>query len=338
MSDALLPALVGLFAAGIGLSFLVADWASPSSRALALALGGLGAIYVSSPVRESGSAVGVFLSWALAALEALTFVAFCEWFRRIARTATTGAGTGETPLRVGQALGALHGLAGLLAPPLRERFAGGGWSLGVVTDLSFWAFLGPIAAATVAAGIGVARVVSSGIDEAERVRIRATGFASPFLASGFPMQPPWEYVTTAIGELVFLAGSMRYYVMQGAQAEFAFSRRRWRAWCGSVAWLRSAAARASSSRLSPATCGASQRSRSALIPRRCSGWSTSSTKPSERPPPSTAERSRTSPVTAFFCSSARRSRSRTTPDAPSPSRRESASAPARWWRASQGSG
>jgi adenylate cyclase len=223
-TDALPAVLVGLFAIGISLSFWIADRESPSTRAFALFLALIGFTFASTPIRGPGieSQPGIW-DRLTGVLEATTLAAACEWLLRVARTISPrdrGARRSVVLLRAAQAFAMLYGLEALLFLDERRRYSRGGWGWDVLLDPTFLLVFGPILIGFVLAVAGAIVVGRSDIDGAERVRLRAAGFAAPFLFSGLPMRPPLEYVTTAIGELIFLGGAIRYHVIQGQRGQF----------------------------------------------------------------------------------------------------------------------
>jgi class 3 adenylate cyclase len=58
------------------------------------------------------------------------------------------------------------------------------------------------------------------IDPAERLRLIAVAFATPFWCAGMVLPAAWKPVSFAIGEVVFLAGAIRYHVLQGQRGQF----------------------------------------------------------------------------------------------------------------------
>ncbi|MBM4265622.1 MAG: adenylate/guanylate cyclase domain-containing protein [Deltaproteobacteria bacterium] len=224
MSAALPPILVGLFGAGIALSFYLADRDSPSTRAFALALGMLAITVGSTPMRGVGITEAPEI-WdrVTALLETAILAAGCEWLYRIAQTiapSSPGRSRSSRLLRAAQACAAVYGLGGVLFLEARLRYSGGAWTAAAVLDPTFWLLFGPSLLALVLLGSGAWVVARSDVDAAERLRLRAAVAATPFLFSGVPMQPPWEYPTTAIGEILFLGGSVQYYVIQGRRGQF----------------------------------------------------------------------------------------------------------------------
>jgi class 3 adenylate cyclase len=224
MSGDLPAVLVGLFAAGIGLSFLLADPESSSTRFFALFLGLMAVTFASTPIRGPGLVTHpAFWEPLTGLLEATTLAAGCEWLYRVKKTVAPsgrGSSTSGVLLRTAQVLCAVYGLGAVLFFTARQRYSRGGWGLDVWLDPVFLSLFGPSLLAFAFALAGGIIVLLSDIDAAERVRLRAAGIAVPFLYSGLPMQPPWEYVTTALGEVILLGGAVRYHVMQGQRGQF----------------------------------------------------------------------------------------------------------------------
>jgi adenylate cyclase len=224
MGDQLSAILVGIFAAGIGFSFLLADPDSPSTRYFALFLGLMAVTFASTPIRGPGLVTApAFWEPVTGLLEATTLAAGCEWLFRVKKTVAPsgrGAASSGVLLRLAQVLCVVYGLGAVLFFTARQRYSRGGWGLDVWLDPVFLLLFGPSLLAFALGLAGGLVVLASDIDAAERVRLRAAGIAVPFLYSGLPMQPPWEYLTTALGEVLLLAGAVRYYVIQGRRGQF----------------------------------------------------------------------------------------------------------------------
>jgi class 3 adenylate cyclase len=85
----------------------------------------------------------------------------------------------------------------------------------------FYIFAAPFFLSLVLGLVGVTvPLFRSQIDPSERVRLRALGAAAPFLAAATLVPMIWKPATIAIGETVFLAGAIRYHVLQGRRGEF----------------------------------------------------------------------------------------------------------------------
>ncbi len=213
--------VVGLVAFGMAVAFVSADPQSPTSRALACFFSFAGVINVLSvAVRSGWLAFDPRIAGRLFALASTaTFVAAFEWLLRVRRTATADGGhslTGARLLRIAQGLAVFHGLLAMARPDLRE-----GVFIGVqLSRPTYYLFAVPLYLSLALAGVSIAQLLRADPDHAERVRLRALVFATPFLLSGLFASPAVQPVTTAIGLLIFLVGAVRYHVLQGQRGQF----------------------------------------------------------------------------------------------------------------------
>jgi adenylate cyclase len=214
--------IVAVFAIGMALSFIVADPNSPTSRAIASALGFIGlTMLVNIPI-EAGLVdqrwwpvvPGIF-----SLLEAAIVIAAEEWILRIGRTETgheARSVTSQKLLRSGQAFAAIYGLAGVALPDARFRV----WQAALVHRPVFYVFAVPLFLSVAFATVGLVRIVRSEIDPSERVRLNALAAATPFLGASIVLPSILKPATIALGETVFLSGAIRYHVMQGRRGQF----------------------------------------------------------------------------------------------------------------------
>jgi len=221
--------VVSLFMAGMALAFVVADPRSPSSRALASSLG-LGAMALSLNVlgKAGFSSENVRLgSRAFGVLEAGALGSGYEWLLRVRRTAGASSKGGNF-LRIAQGLVILYGLLSLLAPEIRSYdFLGlqegsmeAHWRSELLGRPGFYLFAVPFYGGLILAGISINDLVRSKPDPTELMRLRAMALATPFLLSGMAVGAEIRPVTTTIGAVIFLVGSIRYYVRQGQRGQF----------------------------------------------------------------------------------------------------------------------
>ena len=217
--------LTALFAIGMALSFLLADPRSPTSRALSATLG--------------LASVGMFLNvpyevyvfgrdprvWSrlFATSETAALVAGFEWVLRVRRIGTateTERRRGERLLRVSQGLAILYGVTCLAVPQLRADYFSPSSRPGAVFWPQFYLFAVPLGLALGLAGVAIVQVFRTEPDPSEGLRLNAMALATPFLLTGFFAASRWRPVTTGIGEVVFLAGAIRYHVLQGQRGQF----------------------------------------------------------------------------------------------------------------------
>ncbi|MFI5397184.1 MAG: adenylate/guanylate cyclase domain-containing protein [Candidatus Binatia bacterium] len=213
--------VVGLFAFGMGLSFVGSDPQSPTSRTLAVFLGFVGlALMLTVPVNAGllGSDRRVW-SRLFVLVETGAFVAAFEWLLRIRRTEADDAGRnviGDRLLRTAQGLAGVYGLLGVAFPRLQgQAFEGV-----QLFQPGYYLFAVPIYLAVALSFVSVFQLLRANPDHSERVRLTAFGAATPFLISALFVSDALRPVTTAIGEIIFLAGAVHYHVLQGQRGQF----------------------------------------------------------------------------------------------------------------------
>ncbi|MGH8676220.1 MAG: adenylate/guanylate cyclase domain-containing protein [Burkholderiales bacterium] len=213
---------------GMALAFIIADRASPTSRALSLFLTSVGlAIGVGSQIAHPLHVERGIAAWdgVFAIPEMLAFIFAYEWVLRVRRTVPARHLKTRGPdglLRVAQGLAVFYGIASLAFPKLRsDHFVNAGFSeVFERAEPEFWLFALPL---TMSLALGI----FSGLlmlrrrpDRAEAVRLLAFAIAAPFMASGVVLPPKIAPVATAIGLLIFLVGAVQYHVVQGRRAQF----------------------------------------------------------------------------------------------------------------------
>ena len=220
--------ITALLALGMALAFILADRASPTSRALALFLVSIGlsiavVVLIEGPlVRQRGVPVwgGLF-----ALPEMLAFFFAYEWLLRVRRTVparnlyTAGP---DRLLRIAQLLAVLYWLIALAFPEQRQQnFIGDLLSRsGGLSRAWFWAFATPLALSLLLGAFSGLLLLNRRPDRAETLRMLAFIAASPFMASGLVLPPQTAPLGTAIGLLIFLVGAVQYHVTQGRRAQF----------------------------------------------------------------------------------------------------------------------
>ncbi|TMA91163.1 MAG: adenylate/guanylate cyclase domain-containing protein [Deltaproteobacteria bacterium] len=119
-----------------------------------------------------------------------------------------------------QGLAILYGVTCLAVPQLRADYFSPSARPGAVFCPQFYLFAVPLGLALGLAGVAIVQVFRTEPDPSEGLRLNAMALATPFLLTGFFAASSWRPVTTGIGEVVFLAGAIRYHVLQGQRGQF----------------------------------------------------------------------------------------------------------------------
>lgn len=215
--------IVSLIAGGMGYGVWVTDRASPTSRALALFLVGMGAVILAS---VNVPLTGPLPSWArlLGALDALAFIAGTEWGIRVGQTVASPqlVGAGRRLIRLAQAL--VIGYAAFVAayPDLRAGGLSGSLDLNSQTlpDAGFYLLAAPWLGAILLVMVAGFRVLRERPDKAEAARIVSMLAVMPLFALALALPAELAPLAIAAGEIVFLVGALRYHTMQGARGQF----------------------------------------------------------------------------------------------------------------------
>ncbi len=220
LDNAFLP--VGLMTAGCGLIFLRLDRANATSRPLAYSLLALGVRllltgYDGNFRTQSGIAVGMAAQF----LEAVGIFFGIEWGKRVSCSGTGAHWSIRTLFIASQVLvlvfmGLQMGYL-LVAPELAMSDREGTIQ---VSGLE-WAIFAPVlGTALLLAGIAIVVALVTRVDRAERIRLRALLIAAPFLLIALIMEDRYVPVLMTIGLLIYLAGSIRFLVVQSQRGEF----------------------------------------------------------------------------------------------------------------------
>lgn len=215
--------IVSLMAVGMGGAVWVTDRDSPTSRALGLFLAGMGISILASAYVPSA---GPLPEWTrlLGAFDALAFIAGTEWGIRVGETIASNRviGPGRRLMRAAQGLIVAYAIVVAIWPALRARDLmgqiGAGW--GSLPSTGFWIVAAPWIVAFVLVSIAGYRVLREKPDRAEAARIASMLLVMPLFASSLAVPVDVSPVLIALGELVFLAGALRYHNVQGARALF----------------------------------------------------------------------------------------------------------------------
>ncbi len=224
MTSILPQLLVALVALGMALAFVRADPGSRTSRALGAGLASLGIAIILNASAFNAAAVGAPVSGWLALPEAASIIFFLEWSLRVRRTLPARAldtRFGDLTLRVGQAAGLLYALLSIAFPRIRsDDFLFALNSSERLSRPGFWLFATPILLSTLTGLVAIVLMLNRRPDRAERIRVLALVVATPFLLSGFVLRVEYGPLAEMIGEMIFLVGSMQYYVLQGQRGQF----------------------------------------------------------------------------------------------------------------------
>jgi adenylate cyclase len=212
--------IIGLFAIGMAVAFFTSDRHSPTSRALSLLFALLG-VNMLANIPAYG---GLWLTrdgWArfFSLMEVADLAVGLEWVLRIGRTGTSpsrNVQVAERLLRVAQALVCVYGLVGVLLPDVRLEV----WNRQQASRWEYYLFAVPLDLALLCGVVRIAQLAKGEFDPAERVRVLGLVVAAPFWLAGIFMPRTWMPVTTAIGEVLFLVGAIRYHVLQGQRGQF----------------------------------------------------------------------------------------------------------------------
>lgn len=210
--------VVGLMTAGTGLIFLWNDWHNAASRSLSACLVAIGLrLFLSG---SDGPEAAVPAGWGVMmlnlSLESLAIWSGIEWGRRIGDAGPEKSRFRTQRLfRASQVLVLVYwvlNLGYLLIDPRQATSD----ALGVfrVRGFEFAIFAPILTASIVLAGIAIATLRASHIDPAEAVRLRALSIAGPFLLAALVFGGAVIPITLTIGLLFFLAGSVRYLLIQ----------------------------------------------------------------------------------------------------------------------------
>jgi class 3 adenylate cyclase len=219
------PLIVAMVAIGMGLSFLAADPKTPTSRFLAAALGSFGLTVVTYALEGLGAVPGQPLLWPRlhSVFEGLALASGFEWILRVGRTrpsADCESRAGEGLLRIAQVLAAVYIVMGLVFPAERAAYLDRGFDPGIFFEPMYYPLMIPFWVSIAFSSVRLHQLLRSDLDQAERIRLVAFAVATPFFAAPLivpTQQGPFIAVT---GELIFLAGAIRYHVMQGQRGQF----------------------------------------------------------------------------------------------------------------------
>ncbi len=216
--------VVAIVALGMGLVFWMTDREAPTSRSLALFLGLLGlAVFVNAQVIERWLDPALPL-WArgVGVLDAIAFIAGCEWGLRVSRTVRDPDGERQRDqlMRGAQVLALLYAVLVMIWPEIRYGELGQALHGHRLPPPFFLIFVLPMLVAcglVLAAG---ALLLKRQPDQAEQVRILAVLAATPVLLVSLLLPTSIAPLGLALGEVIVLYGALRYHTILGARGMF----------------------------------------------------------------------------------------------------------------------
>lgn len=212
--------VVAIVAFGMAGGFLWADWRTSTSRALVFTLSMIALTLIAAFIglREPSRLVGgLFLMF-----QALSLMAGIQWGVRVAATQKTDSDkrwTTKRVLRIAQILTLFSAFVGPFLPFVHsEEF-----TMRPYPDLGSWPYIvyvAPMLVAFILMQVAALVVQSSGIDRIERVRMAAGWIALPVLFSSLFVSAEYTGILMAVGLMIFLAGALKYHVVQGERGMF----------------------------------------------------------------------------------------------------------------------
>ncbi len=226
MLDTTAPYLAALVALGMGLSFLLADPRTRTSRALSIALFGAAGSIVCNVTWVAGHTAETLPPFAslLVLPEVIGFLAayqFLWYLRQTIPAAELRTRFGDNTVRAAQLLVIVYGVESMLWPGLRAEFFQNSLAVsGSAQRLEFYAFALPLELSMLLAGLSAALLLNRDPDRAERARLVAICCAVPVMAMGLVLPPDLAPTITVVGEMILLIGAVRYHVFQGQRSQF----------------------------------------------------------------------------------------------------------------------
>ena len=224
--DALLPStMAAVLAFGLGLGIARADWPSPTTRVLFLALFASGLAMLGTPFIDFFPDDQI-PSWLRlhACSEAVTLAAFGLWVWRVARTAPNQRRAMQwisawTCVQLG-AMVAYFLLCQVYPAARPNHFIAALGREHFVSDPQFWILAAPFLIGAVAFIASCIVMFRMPIDGAERQRAVAFAVQAPFLTAALILPVGIHALSMTIGMLLFAVSSLRYYIEQGERAQF----------------------------------------------------------------------------------------------------------------------
>lgn len=216
--------VVGLSMLGTGVIFLWNDKGNRASRALSLCLIAIGIRLFLSGTNEQydGGLVNWLTEAFIVTLESAAIYAGIEWGRRIAKTGSNNRSRSTAGLfRGAQLLILIYWALNIGYLTIAPDQAGTDLT-GIirVRGIEFAIFAPILGSSILLVTIAIAILSFSRIDPIEKDRLRALSAAGPFLLAALIFNGDIIPITLTIGLLFFLAGSVRYLVVQSRRGQF----------------------------------------------------------------------------------------------------------------------
>lgn len=208
--------------AGTALILAAGDWAGRSTRALVLCLLAIAAALMLGRVMAWSDAGGIASASLMVMLKVTAILAGVEWGRRIGQTARArGRVAANVLFRVAQLLVLVYGgLSVGYVVLFPEQALVDVPGVINVRAVEFAVFAPVLGSGMLCATIAIVLLRFMRIDRAELARLRALLWAAPFLLAGLLVADPLIPVTLTIGLLIFLAGAVRFLVIQSRRGSF----------------------------------------------------------------------------------------------------------------------
>ncbi len=215
--------IVALLALGMALAFVVADRRSPTSRALSIFLA-LTGFAIAKDALWSGPVRIEHWEGILNLPQALAIVFAFEWVMRIRQTIPSANRDTRGPdrlLRLSQGLALLYGMLAIAMPSQHAAHFGNLALLqGEQLHWLFWVFFAPVALSILLGTAATLFTLFRRPDKAEVHRLVAFAIGGPIMATSIVLPPAIAPLSSAVGLLVLLIGSVQYHVTQGQRAQF----------------------------------------------------------------------------------------------------------------------
>ena len=217
------PILVCMLSAGMSVAFFSADYKSPASRALALALVCISLSIGLNVVLPQLLTLSVTMQGWFSLPEALAMMALAEWVLRVRRTLPAeelDTQFGDRLLRFSQGFAAVYFLISIVRPALRNEYFLHTLESTAIFAGGFWLFMTPILVSGLLIIFAIILLLNRKPDVAEGVRVLAMVFAIPFFGVSFIL-PSWlASVSMVVGLVIFMIGATHYHVLQGSRGQF----------------------------------------------------------------------------------------------------------------------